>query len=103
MNELSENNSSEKKEAMKCVKCGGEMKFARVRDEVRILKQGDLHGDGVHALYCRDCGFIEFYKEPSTKEPWRWPKAQEAPSMEQQPQQEMEQHPSETSKKRLVR
>jgi YgiT-type zinc finger domain-containing protein len=62
------------KQVGKCPKCGGEMKSGKPSQDFRILKEGDLMGDGVEALYCQDCGFIELYKEPSTKEPKRWPK-----------------------------
>jgi predicted nucleic-acid-binding Zn-ribbon protein len=92
------------KEAMKCPKCGGEMKYGEIASYggIRIRKQGDLSGDRINAFYCQNCGFIEFYKEPSTKEPWRWQKEQ-VPSTENPQQQEKEQSSTETSKKRLVR
>jgi len=103
MSEPSKSNSSES-QVEKCPKCGGEMKSGKVASyrDVRILKQGDLQGDAVYAFYCRDCGFIELYKEPSTKEPWRWPKEQQTPSggVPQQPEKEQ---PSSETKKRLVR
>ena len=88
------------KEVGKCPKCGGEMKSGSVSPSggFRILKLGDLQGDKAYALYCRDCGFIELYKEPSTKEPWRWPK-RFSKKESQQPEKEQ---PSE-AKKRLVR
>jgi hypothetical protein len=62
-------------------------------------------GDGVEAFYCQDCGFIELYKEPSTKEPKRWSKQV---SEEEQPQQpasaEEQRKPREREMdKRLVR
>ena len=88
-------------EAKKCPKCSGEMKSGRAPN-FRIMKEGDLQGDAVRAFYCRDCGFVEFYKEPSTKEPWRWRKEQQAPSMKETQQPEKEQ-PSPETKKRLVR
>lgn len=56
------------KEVMNCPKCGGEMKSGSVTRDFRILKEGDLYGDGARVFYCSDCGFVEFYKEPSTKE-----------------------------------
>ena len=56
----------------KCPKCGGDMMPGRATNYFRILKPGDLQGDLAQALYCQDCGFVELYKEPSTKEPKRW-------------------------------
>jgi YgiT-type zinc finger domain-containing protein len=73
------------KQVGKCPKCGGEMKAGRPSQDFRILKEGDLMGDGVEAFYCQDCGFIELYKEPSTKEPKRWPKPLPEPEQPQQP------------------
>jgi YgiT-type zinc finger domain-containing protein len=89
-------------EVKKCPKCGGEMVSGQVTRDVRIRKQGDLVGDNVYALFCRDCGFIELYKEPSTKEPWRLSGQQEAPLKE--PQQPKEERPStETPRKKMIR
>jgi len=86
----------------KCPKCSGEMVSGEVTRDVRIRKQGDLVGDNMHAFFCRKCGFIELYKEPSTKEPWRWPEQQEAPLEETQ--QPKEERPSaETPRKKLIR
>lgn len=103
MTELSENHSS-KSQIEKCPKCGGEMKSGSVSTSggFRILKSGNLQGDKAYAFYCRDCGFIELYKEPSTKEPWRLRKEQQAPSMKE-PQQPEKEQPSPETKKRLVR
>lgn len=56
----------------KCPKCGGAMASGTVSGNLRILKQGDLVGDRADVLYCRDCGFVELYKEPSTRETRRW-------------------------------
>jgi hypothetical protein len=78
------------------------MVSGEVTRDVRILKQGDLVGDNVYAFFCRDCGFVELYRKPSTKEPWRRPKQQEAPLEE--PQQPKEKRPStETSRKKMIR
>jgi predicted nucleic-acid-binding Zn-ribbon protein len=91
------------KEAKKCPKCGGEMMYGDVSRDVHILKQGDLVGDKLYAFFCRGCGFVELYKEPSTKEPWRRPKQQENRQKEK-PQPLKEEHPSvETPRKRLIR
>jgi predicted nucleic-acid-binding Zn-ribbon protein len=45
-------------EVKKCLKCGGEMKNAKI---------GDLRGDRALAFYCKNCGFIELYKEMKGK------------------------------------
>jgi len=69
-----------------CPKCGGEMLAGSASSSFRILKDGDLTGDYVLILYCRECGYVEFYKEPSTKEPWRLQKGnpkEEGPKPEQ--------------------
>jgi predicted nucleic-acid-binding Zn-ribbon protein len=94
-----------RKQVGKCPKCGGEMKTGRPSQDFRILKEGDLVGDRAEAFYCQDCGFVELYKEPSTKEPRRWPKP---PSEQEQPQQpvstEKPQRPREKeADKRLIR
>jgi len=55
-------------EVKKCPKCGGEM----VSGEAlvgwgywgfRLKKTGDMVGDKIVAFYCKNCGYIEFYKE----------------------------------------
>ena len=61
-----------KEHVYKCLKCGGEMKPGSTSGDFRILKSGDLVGDSTEAFYCQDCGFIELYKAPSTREPRRW-------------------------------
>jgi len=96
--ELSENHSIER-QFEKCPKCGGEMHSGSVSTSFRILKPGDLQGDKVYTYYCKDCGFIELYKEPSTKEPWRWQKRLST----KEPQQPKKEQPSVETKKRLVR
>jgi YgiT-type zinc finger domain-containing protein len=89
-------------EVNKCPKCGGEMIAGTVTRDVRIAKQGDIIGDNINAFYCRNCGFIELYKQPSTKEPWRLPKQEETlPEESQQPKEKTP--PIETSRKRLIR
>jgi len=101
--ETSKNQSSES-QFEKCPKCGGEMNYGSISPSggFRILKHGDLQGDKVYAFYCRDCGFIELYKERSTKEPWRWPKKQQAPSTKK-PQKPEKEQPYPETRKRLVR
>jgi len=90
------------REVRKC-KCGGEMIAGTVTRDVRIAKQGDLIGDNINAFYCRNCGFIELYKQPSSKEPWRLPKQQE--TLPEEPQQPTEKTlpQTETPRKKLVR
>jgi len=92
-------------EVNKCPKCGGEMKSGMTSGYFRILKQGDLTGDRANALYCSNCGFVELYKEPSTKEPRRWrtpPPLEQAPPSEE-PQKPQEEEPKRRTDKRLVR
>ena len=54
-------------EVMKCPKCGGEMKKGRGLaggyGTIRCVKIGDLRGDMTFAFYCKNCGYIELYKE----------------------------------------
>ena len=56
-----------KDEAEKCPKCGGEMKKGNGMGGgwgfIRFQKMGDLRGDTTFAYYCKNCGFIELYKE----------------------------------------
>jgi len=73
------------KEKGKCPKCGGEMKPGSTSHDFHILKEGDLVGDGVGALYCQDCGYVELYKDPSTREPERWRKSLSEQEQPQQP------------------
>lgn len=60
-------------ELKNCPKCRGEMKIGNIVSYggVRVVKPGDIRGDAVQAFYCIQCGYIELYKEPSNKEPWR--------------------------------
>jgi predicted nucleic-acid-binding Zn-ribbon protein len=86
-----------------CPKCGGEMIQGITTNYVRILKPGDLSGDLVTAFYCRECGFIEFYKKPSSKEPWRLQRREEG-QPEESEQTPTEDEPStETSRRKMVR
>jgi hypothetical protein len=80
-----------------------------ISGNLRIVKQGDLLGDRMIVFFCMNCGFIELYKEASTKEPRRW-RTQTAPTQEptsekpqkpKEPQQEEE--PKPRTEKRLVR
>jgi len=58
-------------EVMKCPKCGGEMKKGRGLAGgygiIRFVKMGDLRGDITSAFYCKNCGYIELYKEMKQK------------------------------------
>ncbi len=58
---------SERK-VMKCPKCGGEMEKGRritgyLTIAVRFTKKDDLKGDMIIPFYCKNCGYIELYKE----------------------------------------
>jgi len=87
----------------KCPKCGGEMKSGRPSQDFRILKEGDLVGDRAEAFYCQECGFVELYKEPSMKEPRRWPKPLSEQEQPQQPASTKEpQKPQEKETKREI-
>jgi predicted nucleic-acid-binding Zn-ribbon protein len=86
-----------------CPKCGGEMIVGMTTNYIRILKQGDLTGDLVSAFYCRECGFVEFYKKPSSKEPWRWRKHLEEQSKKSEQTPKEEGPSTETSTRRMVR
>ena len=57
-------------EDKRCPKCRGELIKAdrlvahtRVLASVSLAKKGDLVGDRIVPYYCRNCGYIEFYKE----------------------------------------
>ncbi len=89
--------------AGRCPKCRGEMIQGEASNYVRILKPGDLSGDQVTAFYCRECGFVEFYKYASSKEPWRLPKkTEEQPASQEQTPKDEEPH-LETSRRKMVR
>jgi len=63
-------------EVKKCPKCGGQMVEAKrlvtrafslrgvVLPGVSLAKKGDILGDRIIPFYCKDCGYIEFYKSP---------------------------------------
>jgi hypothetical protein len=62
-----------------------------------------LQGDLAQALYCQDCGFVELYKEPSTKEPRRLVKPlSEQERFEQSASAEEPQKPQEKETKREI-
>ena len=60
-------------EVKKCPKCGGEIeKGDRLVGErgllsVRFAKKGDALGDHIIPFYCKNCGYIELYKEMKEK------------------------------------
>jgi len=95
-------------DVVKCPKCGGQMNSGSVAGNFRILKAGDLYGDRARVFFCRNCGFVELYKEPSVKEPWRLrvrpaePEPQQAPTREE-PRQPEKEEPGRKPVKRLVR
>jgi hypothetical protein len=90
-------------QASDCPKCGGEMIEGMTTNYVRILKPGDFSGDLVATFYCRECGFVEFYKKPSSKEPWRWQRQQQAQTRESEQPPTEDQSSTETSKRKMVR
>ncbi len=94
-------------ETRKCPKCGGQMGLGRVTGDFRIIKEGDLVGDRTSVIYCKRCGYVEFYKEASTKEPWRFstrvPQPQPQAEPQQEPRQPEEEEPNRKPAKRLVR
>ena len=49
-----------------CPKCGGEMEKGRrlwSYGGVLFTKKGDVFGDKIVPFYCKQCGYIELYKE----------------------------------------
>jgi len=50
-----------------CPKCGGEMEKGKPMfvygGVFRLTKKGDVVSDRVTPLYCKDCGYIEFYRQ----------------------------------------
>jgi len=60
------------REIKKCPKCSGKMKPREpaggagewaFKFRLKKLETNDFLGDKIHAFYCEDCGYIEFYKE----------------------------------------
>jgi len=57
-------------EVKKCPKCDGEMaRGKRLVGYVRITlaKKDDIFGDNIIPFYCKNCGYIELYKEIKQK------------------------------------
>ena len=54
-------------EVKKCPKCGGEMeqgnRIAGFGGGITFAKRNDLVGDKIIPFYCKNCGYIELYKE----------------------------------------
>jgi predicted nucleic-acid-binding Zn-ribbon protein len=53
-------------EALRCPKCGGEMGSDRklgLYTEVTLKKGDEYVGERINVFYCKNCGFIELYKE----------------------------------------
>jgi predicted nucleic-acid-binding Zn-ribbon protein len=90
-------------QAGKCPKCGGEMIQGETTNYLRILKPGDLSGDLVAAFYCRECGFVEFYKKASSKELWRSQRQPEEQTKDPEKIPKEEEPSPETSRKRMIR
>lgn len=71
-------------EGEKCRKCGGEMEKGdkligkRGLLSVRFAKKDDVLGDQIIPFYCKNCGFIEIYKEMPSLPPTP-PRIAEAP------------------------
>ena len=62
-------------EVKACPKCNGRMTEAdrlvahtRVLASVSLAKKGDIIGDRIIPYYCKDCGYIEFYKKVKAEE-----------------------------------
>ena len=57
-------------EVEKCPKCDGEMANGAINSyphRFRLLKTGDWRGDIIEAFYCKNCGYVELYKETKEK------------------------------------
>jgi len=56
-------------EVRKCPKCGGEMEKGRIftYGGISFAKKGDWFGDKIIPYYCKNCGYIEIYKEMKEK------------------------------------
>jgi predicted nucleic-acid-binding Zn-ribbon protein len=53
-------------EVTKCPKCGGKMergKRLKSFTEITLTKEDEYVGDSIHVFCCKDCGYIELYKE----------------------------------------
>jgi len=64
------------KEVKNCPKCGGEMEegeritsFGRgwFPQAVKFAKKMDIYGDKIVPFYCKNCGYVELYKEMKEK------------------------------------
>lgn len=87
-----------------CPKCRGAMQRGYVSGDFRIKKRGDVVGDRMDILYCRECGFIEFYKEASTKEPWRWKREDKMRTAQtKKPEETPQEEATQRGRKRLIR
>jgi predicted nucleic-acid-binding Zn-ribbon protein len=54
----------------KCPKCNGEMAGDRhigYYTELTLKKGDEFIGERINALYCKNCGYIELYKEMKEK------------------------------------
>jgi len=55
-----------RKDVEKCSKCGGSISKGKrliCFTEVSLADEGEHVGDEIIASYCRNCGYIELYKE----------------------------------------
>jgi predicted nucleic-acid-binding Zn-ribbon protein len=58
-------------EVKKCPKCGSEMLADRrlvSYVEISLAKENQYVGDNIKVFYCKNCGYIELYKEQKEKE-----------------------------------
>ena len=58
------------KEFKKCPKCGGEMERAEELSsypEIKLAMKGDWRSHGIIPFCCKDCGYVELYKEMKEK------------------------------------
>jgi len=85
------------------------MESGSVGGNMRILKPGDLMGDRAYVYYCVNCGYVELYKERSSREPQRWrvpsPELEQAAPSEkpQKPKESREEEPKGKAEKKLIR
>jgi len=74
-------------EVKNCPKCKGKMVEAHrlvarafalrgaILPSVSLAKKGDIYGDWIIPFYCKDCGYIEFYKSPPAQHVGHTPEA----------------------------
>ena len=62
------------REVKKCPKCNGQMTEAhrlvahtRLLASISLAKKGDIIGDRIIPFYCKNCDYVELYKESSKR------------------------------------